>query len=413
MNRPTPHTAFALLCIALLSACGLENPTEEWDGPNVDHAEVSDGFALVGVHAQMACAKCHESGTFVPLFEAGSPDDCLACHQAAYEGQHADSGYPTDCSVCHPPTAWTNATFDHEVVSGGFQLLGTHAEKACTACHDATTFEALFDPADTNDCAACHRSDYEVSHVGSGYPTACSACHTPTVWADGIFDHEAISGGFQLLGTHASRPCFFCHEATTFEPLFDPADATDCAACHQADYDRQHAGSGYPTNCSACHTPTTWTDGTFNHELISGGFQLLGTHVDKACTACHDATNFEPLFDPADANDCAACHQADYDRQHAGSGYPTDCTVCHTPTTWAASSLNHDAQYFPIYSGKHDGKWSDCATCHTDPTDFAVFTCFNCHTHNQASMDNKHAGRAGYVYQSSACLSCHPDGSAD
>jgi hypothetical protein len=337
MKRRPPEISLSLLGIAFLSACGLENPTEEWDGPNGDHAEVSDGFALVGVHAQMACAKCHESGTFVPLFEAGSPDDCLACHQAAYEGQHADSGYPTDCSVCHPPTAWTNATFDHEVVSGGFQLLGTHAEKACTACHDATTFEALFDPADTNDCAACHRSDYEVSHVGSGYPTACSACHTPTVWADGIFDHEAISGGFQLLGTHATRPCFFCHEATTFEPLFDPADATDCAACHQADYDRQHAGSGYPT----------------------------------------------------------------------------DCTVCHTPTTWAASSLNHDAQYFPIYSGKHDGKWSDCATCHTDPTDFAVFTCFNCHTHNQASMDNKHAGRAGYVYQSSACLSCHPDGSAD
>jgi hypothetical protein len=108
-----------------------------------------------------------------------------------------------------------------------------------------------------------------------------------------------------------------------------------------------------------------------------------------------------------------ACHQADYDDEHQGSGYPTDCAACHTSTVWSDGSFDHDADYFPIFSGNHQGKWSDCATCHTNPGDFSVFSCFGCHVHNQTSMDNKHEGRTGYVYASSACLSCHPNGSGD
>jgi hypothetical protein len=221
------------------------------------------------------------------------------------------------------------------------------------------------------------------------------------------------SGGFDLTQVHASIPCTVCHDADTFEPLFQPAGAGDCVACHQTDYDGQHQGSGYPTDCAACHTPTLWSDGTFNHEAISGGFALVGTHADKACTVCHDADTFEPLFQPAGAGDCVACHQTDYDGQHQGSGYPTDCAACHTPTLWSDGTFNHEAQYFPIFSGKHANKWADCGTCHTNPQDFGVFTCFQCHNHSQNRMDDKHSEEPGYVYESSACLSCHPSGSAD
>ncbi|HKJ01704.1 MAG TPA: hypothetical protein VJ997_04595, partial [Longimicrobiales bacterium] len=67
-------------------------------------------------------------------------------------------------------------------------------------------------------------------------------------------------------------------------------------------------------------------------------------------------------------------------------------------------------QYFPIYSGKHRGEWNSCGDCHTTPTDLSVFSCLTCHEHNQKDMDDKHKGRSGYVYESGACLSCHPRG---
>ncbi len=392
------------------SAC--HTPTA-WENGTFNHEGISGGFRLLGIHADKACTVCHDAATFQPLFDPADANDCVACHQSDYDGEHTGSGYPTDCSACHTPTAWENGTFNHEGISGGFRLLGIHADKACTVCHDAATFQPLFDPADANDCVACHQSDYDGEHTGSGYPTDCSACHTPTAWENGTFNHEGISGGFRLLGIHADKACTVCHDAATFQPLFDPADANDCVACHQSDYDGEHTGSGYPTDCSACHTPTAWENGTFNHEGISGGFRLLGIHADKACTVCHDAATFQPLFDPADANDCVACHQSDYDGEHTGSGYPTDCSACHTPTAWENGTFNHDAQYFPIFSGTHREKWSGCATCHTDADDFGVFSCFACHVHNQTRMDNEHEGRSGYSYSSAKCLSCHPNGRGD
>lgn len=39
-----------------------------------------------------------------------------------------------------------------------------------------------------------------------------------------------------------------------------------------------------------------------------------------------------------------------------------------------------------------------------------VFSCIDCHAHEQTPMDNKHSGVPGYVWSSPACLACHPDG---
>jgi hypothetical protein len=89
-----------------------------------------------------------------------------------------------------------------------------------------------------------------------------------------------------------------------------------------------------------------------------------------------------------------------------------DCAACHTPTTWTDGTFNHDQQYFPIFSGKHRQQWTDCSTCHIDPSDLAIFTCFTCHKHNQTDTDDDHSEVSGYVYVSSACLSCHPTGNS-
>jgi hypothetical protein len=95
----------------------------------------------------------------------------------------------------------------------------------------------------------------------------------------------------------------------------------------------------------------------------------------------------------------------DFEDEHTGSGFPTTCLECHTATTW---SFTHPD--FPIYSGKHAREWPTCQTCHDQPETFMVFTCLNCHEHRQSEADAEHREVNGYVYESTACYTCHPDG---
>ena len=187
-----------------------------------------------------------------------------------------------------------------------------------------------------------------------------------------------------------------------------PKDRRDCMACHAPEYEAQHGGSSTPTICLACHEGPSFS-GALDHVTASGGFELLGAHEALSCQSCHEADG-TPKFPGVADDECIACHQADYDGQHGGSGFPTTCLECHTRDSFAGATFDHDALFFPISSGKHQGKWSGCETCHTDPDDFSTFTCFSCHQHSQDRMDDKHSDVNGYSYDSAACYSCHPDG---
>ncbi len=339
---------------------------------------------------------------------------CGSCH-SSLSGDHANLGFSAiSCWQCHDPAGETHRQFQnrHADASGGYDLLGAHLQLQCSDCHEAETATPIGSPVDVNDCVACHQTDYDAQHAGSAFPTTCISCHTPDTWGGAVVDHPSISGGFDLIGVHAQLGCTSCHVAISYVPLFSPLDENDCVTCHQSDYDTQHAGTGYPTTCASCHTPTGWSGATFDHSIASGGFNLVGPHTPLACTSCHDAGTGEPLFSPADESDCIACHQGTYDGQHLGSGYPTTCLTCHDGTTWSGANFNHDSDYFPIFSGKHDNEWSGCDTCHEQADDFQDFTCFNCHKHNQADMDDKHNGRPGYAYNAPTCLGCHPNGEA-
>ncbi len=186
-----------------------------------------------------------------------------------------------------------------------------------------------------------------------------------------------------------------------------PKDRRDCIACHAPEYAAQH-GSETPTTCLSCHEGRSFT-GAQDHVTSSGGFELLGAHASLSCASCHEADG-TPRYPGVDDGDCIACHQSNYDGQHAGSGFPTTCLDCHTTDSFAGASFDHDALFFPISSGKHQGRWNGCETCHTDPNDYSTFTCFSCHQHSQDEMDDKHSDVSGYSYDSAACYSCHPDG---
>ncbi len=356
-----------------------------WGGAAFNHP----GFPLTGAHAAADCTSCHANNVFT-----GTPTDCFACHMPEYVATtnpgHQAAGFPTDCVVCHNTTAWQGAIFDHQ----SFPLTGAHVAADCSTCHANNVFTGT-----PTDCFACHMPEYVATtnpgHQAAGFPTDCMVCHNTTAWQGAIFDHDT----FALTGAHATADCSACHANNIFT-----GTPTDCFACHMADYaattNPGHQAAGFPTDCMICHGTTAWQGAVFDHS----SYPLTGAHLAQDCNACHANGTYAGT-----PTDCYACHAVDYMSTtmppHSSSGFPTDCMACHTTTAWEGAVFDHD---FPITTGKH--KNLDCTDCHMVPQDYNVFSCINCHEHNRTDMDKEHKKVNGYVYVSSACYACHPDG---
>ena len=371
--------------------------TDGWEGGNFNH-DNSD-FPLTGAHVAVSCAQCHVNGQYQSL-----PSACWACHEPDFNGavapNHVQSQYPQDCTVCHSTAAWQPSTFDHAL--SAFPLTGAHVTVSCATCHVNGQFQGL-----PSACWACHEPDYNgavaPNHVQSQYPQDCATCHSTTAWQPSTFDH-ALSA-FPLSGAHVTVSCAACHVGGQFQGT--PAD---CWSCHADDFqsvaDPNHVSGQYPHDCMVCHTTATWQGAIFNHNTTD--FPLTGAHVAVSCAACHVGGQYQntPM-------DCFFCHDNDYNSasspDHGGEGYPTTCVMCHTTSAGWNSNWNH-AGYFPIYSGQHRDEWTTCASCHLN-NELSDFSCTHCHEHRQSAMDSEHDGESGYVWESHACLGCHPDGS--
>jgi hypothetical protein len=186
-------------------------------------------------------------------------------------------------------------------------------------------------------------------------------------------------------------------------------------SCHQKDYaattNPNHTAARFPTTCETCHTITAWRPAKFDHSQTR--FPLTGAHTRVDCAQCHPGGRYTGT-----PRDCYSCHQANYaattNPNHRASGFPTTCQDCHTTTAWRPASFDHDGRYFPIYSGKHRGKWSSCGDCHVNPGNYKDFECIRCHEHsNKAEVDKEHREVNGYAYASAACYRCHPRGVAE
>ena len=100
---------------------------------------------------------------------------------------------------------------------------------------------------------------------------------------------------------------------------------------------------------------------------------------------------------------------------HQAADLPLDCDVCHSTNDWipvSVDGLNHDGLNFPIYSGRHDNKWQSCSECHVSASNFSVFSCIDCHQHdNQQALEQIHEDEApDFEYISTECYRCHPEG---
>lgn len=378
------------------ASCHSTNPG--WRPSNFNHNAF---FPLTGAHATVAsnCAACHKTGDIKSISA-----DCNSCHNAAYQSaqnpNHANNGFSTDCASCHTTNpGWRPSTFNH---NNFYPLTGAHANTTCTACHKNGVYRNT-----PRDCNACHNANYQAAqnpnHASNGFSTDCASCHTTNPsWRPSTFNHNAY---YPLTGAHSTASCVACHKNGVYQNT-----PQDCNACHNGAFtssvNPNHRTVGLSTDCASCHSTTPgWRPSTFNHSSV---YPLQGAHARIAsnCTACHNSGNVK-----AAPTNCYGCHATDYNTatpKHASAGFPTNCTSCHSQNAWSPSTWNHDAQYFPIYSGEHRGKWTNCNECHTTAGNFSVFNCLNCH--KKASTDSEHRGVNGYSYTSTACFSCHPRG---
>ncbi len=359
-----------------------------WSPTPYDHSQ----WPLVGAHQMVSCASCH-ADTY-----QNTPSECFDCHQDDYnqaqDPDHLSQGFPTDCTECHTELAWKPANFTHDQ----WPLLGAHQAVNCNECHNDTFTNT------PTDCIGCHEDDFiqgdNPDHRAANFSEDCTGCHDENGWTPADYTHE-----WPLLGAHELVDCKSCHD-----PVYE-GTSSDCITCHDDDFNRgdnpDHRAANFSEDCTGCHDETGWTPADYTHE-----WPLLGAHELVDCKSCHD-----PVYEGT-SSDCFDCHESDYNTarnpDHLSVRFPTDCTDCHNETAWQPSDFDHDGQYFPIYTGNHrQGVWNECTECHIQPSNFAVFSCLECHEHNRNDMADEHQDVSGYRYESAACLECHPNGESD
>jgi hypothetical protein len=345
-----------------------------------------NGFNLTGSHAKLECAQCHNAG-FKPTLNP----QCVSCHQDAHRG-----GLGSECSGCHTPTLFRNASRAFHK-SGTFPLEGRHLALACDACHIKGEVQGT-----PNRCYDCHWIRRQDDPFRTQLGNECEDCHNPISWSAVRFNHPTASG-VALNAGHRSLTCEECHINSDF--LGSPVL---CYSCHQSDYqstrDPNHATAGFSTVCEECHriSDPSFAMARFNHNSL---YPLLGAHTSLDCSACHGNNIYQGT-----PQDCYACHQSNYQStlnpNHATAGFSTDCELCHQAShqSWDQGQFAHPD--FPITSGKHAN--FDCSECHTNPLNYQVFTCTACHS--SGDTREHHEDVSGYLYDSQACYSCHPQG---
>ena len=361
------------------------------------------GFDLKGAHASAACTACHRSLDF-----SAAQTQCASCHTDVHHGEMG-----SDCGRCHGARSFVDRgpmVRLHQLTK--LPLSGSHAAIDCESCHKGRSAGQMQFVGTQAECRTCHMAQYQGArspdHVASQFPLECQTCHSALGWTPARFNHDASR--FPLTGAHRAAACTDCHANGRYA-----GTPVECIACHQLDYDGatpNHVTSQFaPSACTSCHSTSRFKPSTFDH--ASRGFALTGAHARALCADCHGDGVYA-----GKPTACIACHQSEYDGaspNHAAAGFaPSACLTCHGTDHWSGATFNHDGSWFPIYSGRHRATWSDCQTCHTNPNNYALFTCLSCHPHdNKTDTDNKHSGRQNYTYESSACYRCHPRGTAD
>ncbi|MFQ5769063.1 MAG: hypothetical protein ACE5HX_00900 [bacterium] len=318
----------------------------------------------------------------------------------AQENPHKNKNL--NCAACHITSSWTEIRFNHNRTK--FQLLDRHQQVDCKSCHNIEDFLEI-----NSDCNNCHLDVHQAKMGGN-----CDRCHTFQGWE--IFNVEEIHSNsqFPLIGRHTLVDCWSCHQNQQqgdFTFL-----TTECISCHQQQYletqNPNHVANSFSTNCQECHDMNDWQPAFLaNHDAF---FPIFSGEHDGAWSDCMDCHMNPATFSNFTCLNCHEHRQSKMDPEHRGiTGYAYEsnaCLSCHPNGSEADISENHDADFFPIFSGTHQGTWQECSECHVSPGTFKIVSCIDCHKHEQSKTDSEHAGITGYAYTTENCLICHPTG---
>ncbi|MCF7921884.1 MAG: hypothetical protein K9M55_04205 [Candidatus Marinimicrobia bacterium] len=296
------------------TTCGVCHTTDNWESINIDHSLTA--FPLMGAHADVECAVCHNDGYDLPT-------DCQGCHLQDYTStsttpspDHTQYGFSKDCLICHSQVSWKPSAFDHDPNLTGFEIRGAHVNllpNDCYACHETATWSGL-----SSDCSGCHQSTFDNTsdpdHETNGFPVnLCETCHSQDAWEPSIFTHES--------------------------------NTMSCVTCHLVQYngttEPDHEALSFPTDCASCHTMTAWEPASFDHDAQN--FPIYsGQHRNQwdVCSDCHTNSNNYADFT------CirAGCHSvADLNGEHFDDGSYVSC---------------NGITYSPAVTS------NDCFTCH-------------------------------------------------
>ncbi len=228
--------------------CTICHSTTAWSPATFDHNQT--GFPLTGAHQAVECSDCHENNVY-----AGTPSDCYSCHEPEFksvtEPNHVTGNFDHVCTICHSTTAWSPATFDHNLTN--FPLTGAHTTAACLDCHENGYTNT------PSDCFFCHETEYnnttDPNHKASQFPVTCQDCHNTNNWEQTTWDHDARY--FPIYsGEHRGEwdACSDCHTNSSNYTAFE---CINCHAHQKSEMDNEHDEvrnyQYLSTACYNCH----------------------------------------------------------------------------------------------------------------------------------------------------------------
>lgn len=397
------------------SNCTQCHNTTDWKtATHFDHSKTK--FALTGLHADVACRKCHTPSPEGVVKFVGLPfQQCDSCHRDPHRGE-----FQQGCESCHSTTGWKQTRqvarfFDHARTK--FSLLGKHADVRCGSCHRAGDFKA---PLAFQACADCHKPD---PHNGQFAKRAdggrCESCHTVDGFKQVKFvvaDHSKTA--FPLVAKHATVACAKCHTPAGKATLFKVKFAA-CTDCHTDVHAGQFAGAPYRNRCETCHDESGFK-GRSLYTLVKhqeAKFVLTGGHIAVPCNECHRAAGpGQPIAYHFKSLDCTTCHSDPHQGEFAermrkvsgAAGRPLGCEACHNTKTWRdLTKFDHGSTRFELI-GTH--RAVECAGCHRPPNmertllhvNFrqAPQRCEQCHEDPHGAQFVKNGGET-------PCADCH------
>lgn len=397
------------------------------DRGHFDHSRTR--FPLRGMHAEVACAKCHD----VPGQKSHNPPfaTCTACHTDPHAGTATLAGAPVDCDACHTEAGFKVAGFtvaQHSKTK--YPLTGKHQQVPCEDCHRKNppgvptsqlgSAGIVMHPSFAR-CLDCHSDDHGGQFASRPDRGDCTACHTVAGWKPSTFTTAAHATlRLRLEGRHAEIQCAACHgpNRSGLAPL--PAAATlgkagvafhltelDCVACHIDPHQGRFAARGahpVPQGCLGCHTTSGYRPSTIDVVAHARyGFALEGAHRAVPCVGCHSELKYPavqsslvraaswtgaPLLFTTKSQACAACHESPHGRQFAARPDGGKCESCHGVDAFKpAARFDHDRDTkFPLRGGHASVPCARCHPAETGPGNARVIRyrpvsgrCENCH----------------------------------